>query len=92
VLTSQQYGIEPQQLLGYMQQNNQLPAMFADVRRGLTIAEVVEAATVTDTDGNAVDTEEFFGKRSKSGAEDDGETADAGEAAASSEEPSGDTK
>jgi trigger factor len=92
VLTSQQYGIEPQQLLGYMQQNNQLPAMFADVRRGLTIAEVVEAATVTDTDGNAVDTEEFFGKRSKSEAEDDGETADAGEAAASSEEPSGDTK
>jgi trigger factor len=92
VLTSQQYGIEPQQLLGYMQQNNQLPAMFADVRRGLTIAEVVEAATVTDTDGNAVDTEEFFGKRSQSEAGDDGETADAGEAAAPSEEPSGDTK
>jgi trigger factor len=92
VLTSQQYGIEPQQLLGYMQQNNQLPAMFADVRRGLTIAEVVEAATVTDTDGNAVDTEEFFGKRSQSEAGDDGETADAAEAAALSEEPSGDTK
>jgi trigger factor len=103
VLTSQQYGIEPQQLLGYMQQNNQLPAMFADVRRGLTIAEVVEAATVTDTDGNTVDTEEFFGKRSESEAGDDGETgavdedaeaADAGDAGdeASSEEPSGDTK
>jgi len=75
-----------------MQQNNQLPAMFADVRRGLTIAEVVEAATVTDTDGNTVDTEEFFGKRSGSETEDDEETADAGEAAASSEEPSGDTK
>jgi trigger factor len=92
VLTSQQYGIEPQQLLGYMQQNNQLPAMFADVRRGLTIAEVVESATVTDTEGNAVDTEEFFGKRSESEAGDDGETADAAEAAAPSEEPSGDTK
>jgi len=92
VLTSQQYGIEPQQLLAYMQQNNQLPAMFADVRRGLTIAEVVEAATVTDTDGNAVDTDEFFGKRSRSVGEDDGKTADAGEDAASSEEPSGDTK
>ena len=99
VLTSQQYGIEPQQLLGYMQQNNQLPAMFADVRRGLTIAEVVEAATVTDTDGNAIDTEEFFGKRSQPEAGDDGEVvgddaeaAHAAEAAASSEEPSGDTK
>lgn len=64
VATSRQYGIEPQQLLGYLQENNQLPAMFADVRRGLAIAEVVRAATVTDTDGNTVDTDEFFGKRS----------------------------
>ncbi|OBB67740.1 trigger factor [Mycobacterium sp. 852014-50255_SCH5639931] len=63
VATSRQYGIEPQQLLGYLQENNQLPAMFADVRRGLAIAEVVRAATVTDTDGNAIDTSEFFGKR-----------------------------
>jgi trigger factor len=101
VLTSQQYGIEPQQLLEYLQQNNQLPAMFADVRRGLTIAAAVEAATVTDTDGNVVDTAEFFGKRSQPEAGDDEETmevgeeaeaVDAGEAAASSEEPSGDTK
>ena len=63
VMTSRQYGIEPQQLFGYLQENNQLPAMFADVRRGLTIAAVVEAATVTDTDGNTVDTSEFFGRR-----------------------------
>jgi trigger factor len=100
VVTSQQYGIEPQQLLGYMQQNNQLPAMFADVRRGLTIAAAVEAATVTDTDGNEVDTAEFFGKRSQQDAGDDAETTEAAEEAAeakeaaeaSSEEPSGDTK
>jgi trigger factor len=107
VLSSQQYGIEPQQLLAYLQQNDQLPAMFADVRRGLTIAAAVEAATVTDTDGNVVDTEEFFGTRSQPEAGNDEKTAgvdkvgeegeeaeavDAGEAAASSEEPSGDTK
>jgi trigger factor len=61
VLMSRQYGIEPAQLLQILQQNNQLPAMFADVRRGLTVAAVVEAATVTDTDGNVVDTAEFFG-------------------------------
>ncbi len=61
VLMSRQYGIEPAQLLQVLQQNNQLPAMFADVRRGLTVAAVVEAATVTDTDGNVVDTSEFFG-------------------------------
>ena len=71
VLTSRQYGIEPQQLFAYLQQNNQLPAMFADVRRGLTIAAAVEAATVTDTDGNVVDTAEFFGKRPQSEAGED---------------------
>jgi trigger factor len=107
VLSSQQYGIEPQQLLAYLQQNDQLPAMFADVRRGLTIAAAVEAATVTDTDGNVVDTEEFFGTRSQPEAGNDekaagvdkvgeegeeAEAVDAGEAAGSSEEPSGDTK
>jgi len=101
VVTSQQYGIEPQQLLGYLQQNNQLPAMFADVRRGLTIAAAVDAATVTDTDGNVVDTNEFFGKRDQLEAADDGETdeADDGdehaaavEATVSSEESPGDPK
>jgi trigger factor len=61
VLMSRQYGIEPQQLLQVLQQNNQLPAMFADVRRGLTIAAVVHGATVTDSEGNTVDTDEFFG-------------------------------
>ena len=63
VMTSRQYGIEPQQLFAYLQENNQLPAMLADVRRGLTIAAVVQAATVTDTDGNSIDTHEFFGTR-----------------------------
>jgi trigger factor len=61
VLMARQYGMEPQQLLQFLQQNNQLPAMFADVRRGLTVAAVVHGATVTDTDGNVIDTTEFFG-------------------------------
>ncbi|MDA2895353.1 trigger factor [Mycolicibacterium sp. BiH015] len=61
VLMSRQYGLEPQQLLQMLQQNNQLPAMFADVRRGLTVAAVVFGATVTDTDGTEIDTTEFFG-------------------------------
>ena len=77
VATSQQYGIEPQQLFGYLQENNQLPAMFADVRRGLAIGAVVAAATVKDTAGNTVDTTEFFPPRGKS---DEGEAADEGSA------------
>jgi trigger factor len=88
VMTSRQYGIQPQELLGYLQQQNQLPAMFADVRRGKTIAAAVEAATVSDSDGNVIDTSEFFGARG-SEADEDVETD---EADASSEEPSGDTE
>lgn len=61
VLMARQYGIEPQQLIQILQQNNQLPAMFADVRRGKTIAAVVYAANITDSDGNKIDTTEFFG-------------------------------
>jgi trigger factor len=63
VLQSRQYGVEPQQLLQFLQENNQLPAMFADVRRGKALAAVVQAATVKDTAGNTIDTEEFFGPR-----------------------------
>jgi trigger factor len=97
VMTSQQYGIQPQELLSYLQQQNQLPAMFADVRRGKTIAAAVEAATVTDTDGNEIDTSEFFSTHDPRDAEDledpaDAEAAETDEADASSEEPSGDTQ
>ena len=61
VLMSRQYGLEPQQLLQLLQQQNQLPGVYADVRRGLAVAAVVEAATVTDTGGEEIDTTEFFG-------------------------------
>lgn len=71
VLMSRQYGLEPQQLLQMLQQNNQLPAMFADVRRGLTVAAVVHGATVKDTDGTEIDTAEFFGPSGEQAADDD---------------------
>jgi trigger factor len=79
VATSRQYGIEPQQLFAYLQENNQLPTMFADVRRGLAIAAVVEKATVTDTEGNAIDTSEFFGQRGQAEEADEADE-EAGEA------------
>ncbi|KUI01985.1 trigger factor [Mycobacterium sp. IS-3022] len=62
MLMSQQYGLQPQQLVQALQQNNQMTALFADVRRGLTLAAIVEAATVTDSDGTVIDTSEFFGR------------------------------
>lgn len=91
VMTSRQYGIQPQELLGYLQQQNQLPAMFADVRRGKTIAAAVAAATVSDTDGNVIDTSEFFGGHDAQGAE-GAETEETDEAEAAPEEASGDTE
>ena len=61
VLMSRQYGLEPQQLLQYLQENNQAAG---DVRRRpsrLTVAAVVHGATVVDTAGTVIDTTEFFG-------------------------------
>lgn len=86
VTTSRQYGIEPQQLFGYLQERNQLPTMFADVRRELAIRAAVEAATVTDSDGNTIDTSEFFGKRVSAGEAEEAEPADEGAALAASDE------
>lgn len=86
VTTSRQYGIEPQQLFGYLQERNQLPTMFADVRRELAIRAAVEAATVTDSDGNTIDISEFFGKRVSAGEAEEAEPADEGAARAASDE------
>lgn len=86
VTTSRQYGIEPQQLFGYLQERNQLPTMFADVRRELAIRAAVEAATVTDSDGNTIDTSEFFGKRVSAGEAEEAEPAYEGAARAASDE------
>ncbi|KUI34553.1 trigger factor [Mycobacterium sp. IS-1590] len=83
MLMSQQYGLQPQQLIQSLQQNNQLPALFADVRRGLALAAVVEAATVTDSDGNVIDTTEFFGRA-------DAQTEDAADEASEAAEPEAD--
>jgi trigger factor len=89
VLMSRQYGLEPQQLLAYLQENNQLQVMFADVRRGLSVATVVHGARVTDTDGNVIDTTEFFGPTATEQA---GETAqDSGDAEADTDEATDET-
>ena len=79
VLQSRQYGVEPQQLLQFLQENNQLATMFADIRRGKALAAVVRGATVTDTAGNPIDTDEFFGAGQESGEGDETEVSGAAE-------------
>ncbi len=85
MLMSQQYGLQPQQLIQSLQQNNQLPALFADVRRGLALAAVVEAATVKDSDGNVIDTTEFFGRSEEQTEEAAEDASDAAESQANEE-------
>ncbi len=87
VMMSQQYGMEPQQLLATLQENNQLAALFADVRRGLAVAQVVEDATVTDSKGEVVNTSEFFGRTGAEAATPEAdETPEAADAAADASE------
>jgi trigger factor len=91
VLMSRHYGMEPQQLLNFLQQNNQLPALYADVRRGLTVAAVVDGATVKDTDGNEIDTTEYFVRPGGQAAATSGDAeADAEAGADATEEPADD--
>jgi trigger factor len=58
---AQRYGMAPEQFIQQVQQAGQLGAVFADVRRGKALAGVVNQVTVTDSDGNTVDTDEMFG-------------------------------
>lgn len=54
-----QYGIAPQQYIEMLQQNNGLPQVIGEVARSKAILYVLEDATVTDTNGKAVDLSEF---------------------------------
>jgi len=73
LFTAQRYGMPPQEFIQQLTQANQVGAVYADVRRGKSLAAIVGQVTVTDSNGAAVDTAEFFG-----GNDDD---ADADEAA-----------
>ena len=61
VFQAQRYGVSPEQFIQQVSQNNQLGAIFADVRRGKALAGVVERVGVKDTAGNVIDTTELFG-------------------------------
>ncbi|GGL34440.1 trigger factor [Nocardia jinanensis] len=71
---AQRYGMAPEQFIQQVQQAGQLGAVFADVRRGKALAEVVGRVTVTDSEGNKVDTDEMFGNTKESDATDEAAT------------------
>ena len=62
VTQAQRFEISPEEFLQRTQQAGQLGAVYADVRRGKALANVVRQATVTDGSGGAVDLTEFLGE------------------------------
>ncbi|GGG02206.1 trigger factor [Rhodococcoides trifolii] len=70
IFQAQRYGIPPEQFIQQVQQANQLPALFADIRRSKALAAIVDQVTVTDSAGAAVDTKELFGDSSDDDTED----------------------
>ena len=61
MMTAQQYGMNPQEFAQQIDQQGQIQAMVAEVGRRKALANVLEQATVTDTDGNAVDLDAIEG-------------------------------
>ncbi len=57
VRRAQQTGVSPDQLAQQIVQGGQLSALVSEVRRGKALATVLEAATITDEAGEAVDLE-----------------------------------
>ncbi|MBB2987003.1 trigger factor [Terracoccus luteus] len=58
VMSSQQYGMDPNQFAQQLDQDGQIPAMVAEVARRKALATVLEKVAVKDTAGNVVDLNE----------------------------------
>ncbi|MBX7444454.1 MULTISPECIES: trigger factor [unclassified Arthrobacter] len=59
VSTASQYGMDPNQFAQIIDQSGQVPMMVSEVRRRKALAVVLGQATVTDSEGNAVDLSDF---------------------------------
>jgi trigger factor len=55
------YEMSPQEFANQVMQSGNLPMLVADVRRNKALAELLEAATVTDASGNPVDLKALSG-------------------------------
>lgn len=60
VQSAQQYGMQPQEFIEVLQQNNQLQSMFGEVARGKAIGVLLGRVEIVDTTGAAVDLSEFL--------------------------------
>jgi trigger factor len=59
VQSAQQYGMQPQEFIEVLQQNNQLQSMFGEVARSKAIGVLLGKVEVVDTNGAKVDLSDF---------------------------------
>ncbi len=61
IFNAQRFGVAPDEYFKRIQEQNQLGAVFAEVRRAKALADAVSRATVTDASGNVLDVAALFG-------------------------------
>jgi trigger factor len=59
VRRAQQSGVAPQEFANQIMQGGQIGILFAEVRRGKALAQLMESAKITDASGNVVDLTEL---------------------------------
>jgi trigger factor len=59
IQASQSYGMEPNEFVKIVDEQGQVPAFVAEVARRKALSLVLEAAVITDSEGNKVDLAEF---------------------------------
>ena len=59
VMSSQQYGMDPNEFAKAVDEGGQIPAMVAEVARRKALAAVLEKANIVDTAGTAIDLDEL---------------------------------
>ena len=74
---AQQYGMQPQEFVEVLQQNNQLPSMMSEVARSKAIAVLLGRVKVVDTDGNPVDVADFVASATGDDTQQDGAAPEA---------------
>ena len=87
LFTAQSYGMDPNQFVAQLQQSGQIANLFSDVRRGKALAAAIARTTVTDSEGNSVDPNEYFGEiEEEAGEAESAEPAESTDSSESSED------
>lgn len=86
VMSSQQYGMDPNAFAQSLDQEGQIPAMVAEVARRKALATVLEKVSVKDTAGNVVDLNEAVPGTEGDDAAEGADTAEAADAPESAED------